>query len=77
MWSTNDNSVDRQTDTKYESISRPDYIETNGIYKLEQKQIHEAMTQDTPVKTTSNSTYNGNIIAYNKEVQRISKVVHS
>ena len=36
-----------------------------------------AMTQDTPVKMIHNSTYIDNIIAYNKEVQRISKVVWS
>ena len=35
------------------------------------------MTQDTPVKTTYNSAYIDNIIAYDKEVQRISKVVCS
>ena len=35
------------------------------------------MTQDTPVKTVHNSTYIDNVIAYNKEVQRISKAVHS
>ena len=54
IWSTNDNSVDRQHETKYNGISRQDYNEKNDTHRLEQRQIHKAMTQYTPVKTTHN-----------------------
>ena len=76
-WSINDNSVDRQSETQYESIKRPDYIDENDTYRQEQKQIQKAMTQDTPVKSVSNYAYIDNIIVYDKEVQRISKAVHT
>ena len=50
--------------------------EQNDRYRSEQRQIFKAMTQDTPVKSIHNSAYIDDIIAYDKEVQRISKVVH-
>ena len=49
--------------------------EQNDRYRSEQRQIHKAMTQDTPVKTIHNSAYIDDIIAYDKEIQRISKAV--
>ena len=49
----------------------------NGMNTSRQTEIQEAMTQDTPVKSANNSAYIDNIIAYDREVQRITKSVCS
>ena len=58
-------------------MNRPDHIDENCTNMSKQTEIHEAMTQDTPVKSISNSAHMNNIIAYDREVQRISKSVCS
>ena len=48
----------------------------NEEYYKEQRQIHNAIMGDTPVKTAHNRQYIDNISAYDSELQRISKSVH-
>ena len=50
--------------------------EQSDRYYTAQRQVHKALIGDTPVKTVQNSPDIDNIIAYDREVQRISKVVH-
>ena len=76
IWSTNDNQVDKQYDREYDNMHKQAEKDQNDRCRSEQRQILKAMTQDTPVKTIHNSAYIDNIIAYDKEVQRISKAVH-
>ena len=48
----------------------------NEEYYKAQRQIHNVIMGDTPVKTVHNRQYIDNISAYDSELQRISKSVH-
>ena len=69
-WSPADNSVDRQPEIQNRNMNRPDYTDEDCINMSKQTEIHDAMTQDTHVKSISNSAYIDNIIAYDREVQK-------
>ena len=44
-----------------------------SVHSSKQAEIQNAMMQDTPVKSKDNSEYIDSIIAYDREVQRISQ----
>ena len=62
--------------TQSENIDRLDSPREHSIDSSKQVEIQNVITQDTPVKSKDNSEYIDNIIAYDREVQRISQSVH-
>ena len=75
-WSTEKNETDNQYLRDYNNMHRQIEDKQNEEYYKAQRQIHNAIMGDTPVKTAHNRQYIDNISAYDSELQRISKSVH-
>ena len=74
-WSTETNQIDSQYLRDYDNMCRQIENKQNGEYYKAQRQIHNAIMGDTPVKTAHNRQYIDNISAYDSDLQRISKSV--
>ena len=74
-WSTETNQIDNQYLTDYNNMCRQIEDKPNGEYYKAQRQIHNAIMGDTPVKTAHNRQYIDNISIYDSDLQRISKSV--
>ena len=74
-WSTETNQIDNQYLRDYDNMHRQIEDKQNEEYYKAQRQIHNAIMGDTPVKTAHNRQYIDNISAYDSGLQRISKSV--
>ena len=74
-WSTETNQIDNQYLRDYDIMHRQIEDKQNEEYYKAQRQIHNAIMGDTPVKTAHNRQYIDNISAYDNDLQRISKSV--
>ena len=74
-WSTETNKIDNQYLRDYDTMCRQNEDKQNKEYYKAQRQIHNAIMGDTPVKTAHNRQYIDNISAYDSDLQRISKSV--
>ena len=74
-WSTETNQIDNQYLRDYHNMCRQIEDKQNEEYYKAQRQIHNAIMGDTPVKTVHNRQYIDNISAYDSDLQRISKSV--
>ena len=72
-WSTETNQTDNQYLRDYDNMCRQIEDKQNEEYYKAQRQIHNTIMGDTPVKTAHNRH---NISAYDSDLQRISKSVH-
>ena len=75
-WSTETNQIDNQYSRDYHNMHRQIEDKQNEEYYKAQRQIHNAIMGDTPVKTAHNRQYIDNISTYDSDLQRISKSVH-
>ena len=75
-WSTETNVIDNQYLRDYNNMRRQMEDKQNKEYYKAQRQIHNAIMGDTPVKTAHNRQYIDNISTYDSDLQRISKSVH-
>ena len=75
-WSTETNQIDSQYLRDYHNMRRQIEDKQNEEYYKAQRQIHNAIMGDTPVKTAHNRQYIDNISAYDSDLQRISISVH-
>ena len=75
-WSTETNQIGNQYLRDYDNMHRQIEDKQNKEYYKAQRQIHNTIVGDTPVKTAHNRQYIDNISAYDSELQRISKSVH-
>ena len=75
-WSTETNQIDNQYLRDYHNMCRQIEDKQNKEYYKPQRQIHNAIMGDTPVKTAYNRQYIDNISTYDSDLQRISKSVH-
>ena len=75
-WFTETNQIDNQYLRDYDNMHRQIEDKQNKEYYKSQRQIHNAIMGDTPVKTVHNRQYIDNISAYDSDLQRISKSVH-
>ena len=75
-WSTETNQIDNQYLRDYDNMCRQIEDKQTEEYYKAQRQIHNAIMGDTPVKTAHNRQYIDNISAYDSKLQRISKSVH-
>ena len=75
-WSTETNEIDNRYLRDHDNMHRQMEDKQNEEYYKAQRQIHNAIMGDTPVKTVHNRQYIDNISAYDSELQRISKSVH-
>ena len=69
--------MDKDSDTYNTNMNRSDHTDEDSVNSSKQTETQNAMTQDTPIKSKDNSEYIDNIIAYDREVQRISQSVRS
>ena len=74
-WSTETNQIDNQYLRDYDNMHRQIEDKQNEEYYKAQRQIHNAIMGDTPVKTAHNKQYIDNISTYDSDLQRISKSV--
>ena len=74
-WSTETNQIDNQYLRDYNNMCRQIEDKQNEEYYKAQRQIHNTIMGDTPVKTAHNRQYIDNISAYDSDLQRISKSV--
>ena len=74
-WFTETNQIDNQYLRDYDNMHRQIEDKQNEEYYKAQRQIHNPIMGDTPVKTAHNRQYIDNISAYDSELQRISKSV--
>ena len=74
-WSTETNQINNQYLRDYHNMHRQIEDKQNKEYYKAQRQIHNAIMGDTPVKTAHNRQYIDNISAYDSDLQRISKSV--
>ena len=74
-WSTETNEIDNQYLRDYDNIHTQIEDKQNEEYYKAQRQIHNVIMGDTPVKTAHNRQYIDNISTYHSELQRISKSV--
>ena len=74
-WSTETNQIDNQYLRDYDNVCRQIEDKQNEEYYKAQKQIHNTIMGDMPVKTAHNKQYIDNISAYDSDLQRISKSV--
>ena len=74
-WSTETNQIDNQYVRDYHNMRRQIEDKQNEEYYKVQRQIHNAIMGDTPVKTAHNRQYIDNISTYDSDLQRISKSV--
>ena len=74
-WSTETNEIDNQYLRDYDNMCRQIEDKQNKEYYKAQRQIHNTIMGDTPVKTVHNRQYIDNISAYDSELQGISKSV--
>ena len=74
-WSTETNEIDNQYLRDYDNMRRQMEDKQNDEYYKAQRQIHNAIMGDTPVKTVHNRHYIDNTSAYDSELQKISKSV--
>ena len=74
-WSTETNQIDNQYLRDYHNMHRQIEDKQNKEYYKAQRQIHNAIIGDTPVKTAHNRQYIDNISTYDSDLQRISKSV--
>ena len=72
-WSTETNQTDNQYLRDYDNMHRQIKDKQNEEYYKAQRQIHNAIMGDTPVKTAHNRQYIDNISTYDSDLQRISK----
>ena len=75
-WSTETNQIDNQYLREYHNMCRQIEDKQNKEYYKAQRQIHNTIMGDTPVKTVHNRQYIDNISTYDSDLQRISKSVH-
>ena len=76
-WSTETNEIDNQYLRDYnDNMCRQIEDKQNEEYYKAQRQIHNAIMGDMPVKTAHNRQYIDNISACDSDFQRISKSVH-
>ena len=75
-WSTETNQTDNQYLRHYDNMHRQIEDKQNKEYYKAQRQIHNVIMGDTPVKAAHNRQYIDNISAYGSDLQRISKSVH-
>ena len=75
-WSTETNEIDNQYLRDYHNMCRQIEDKQNKEYYKAQRQIHNAIMGDIPVKTAHNRQYINNISTYDSDLQRISKSVH-
>ena len=75
-WYTETNQIDNQYLRDYDNMHRQIEDKQNEEYYKAQRQIHNAIMGDTPVKTAHNRQYIDNISTYDSDLQRISKSVH-
>ena len=75
-WSTETNEIDNRYLRDYDNMHRQMEDKQNDEYYKAQRQIHNTVMGDTPLKTVHNIQYIDNISAYDSELQRISKSVH-
>ena len=74
-WSTETNQIDNQYLRDYHNMHRQIEDKQNEEYYKAQRQIHNTIKGDTPVKTAHNRQYIDNISTYDSDLQRISKSV--
>ena len=74
-WSAETNQIDNQYLRDYHNMHRQIEDKQNEEYYKAQRQIHNAIMGDTPVKTAHNRQYIDNISTYDSDLQRISKSV--
>ena len=74
-WSTETNKIDNHYLRDYNNMHRQIEDKQNEEYYKAQRQIHNAIMGDMPVKTAHNRQYIDNISTYDSELQRISKSV--
>ena len=74
-WSTETNKIDNQYLRDYDNTHRQIEDKQNEEYYKAQRQIHNTIMGDTPVKTVQNRQFIDNISTYDSELQRISKSV--
>ena len=72
-WPTETNQIDNQYLRDYDNMRRQIEDKQNEEYYKVQRQIHNAIMGDTPVKTAHNRQYIDNISAYDSELQRIPR----
>ena len=75
-WSTETNQTDNQYLRDYNNMHRQIEDKQNEEHYKAQRQIHNTIIGDTPVKTAHNRQYIDNISTYDSDLQRISKSVH-
>ena len=75
-WSTETNQIDNQYLRDYDNMCRQIEDKQNEEYYKAQRQIQNAIMDDTPVKTAHNRQYIDNISTYDSDFQIISKSVH-
>ena len=76
-WSTETNQIDKQYLRDYHNMRRQIEDKQNEEYYKAQRQIHNAIMGNTPVKTVHNRQYIDNISTYDSDLQRIFKSVHN